>query len=386
MNSPAGAPSERPDEAAAMRRALELARRGEGWVEPNPQVGAVVLGHDGSVVGEGWHARFGGPHAEVVALAAAGDSARGGTLVVTLEPCCHHGKTPPCTDAVIASGVRRVVIAAEDPFPRVSGAGVARLRAAGLEVETGTLAAEAERITAPFRRLVNDGRPWVIAKWAMSLDGRIATSGGDSRWISGEASRARVHALRGRMDAIMVGIGTALADDPLLTARPTGPRTPLRVVLDSEARLPPTARLVRTAGEFPLLVAVGPHAPAGRVAALAEAGCDVWRGEDHDRNGRLARLLHHLGERRLTNLLVEGGNGLLGSLLDGGWIDEVWAFVAPKLIGGSAAPSPCGGRGVERVAGAPCIDAEEVVCIDGDVLVRGPVRRTARDVTAPPAG
>ena len=379
MNSPASAPSERPDEAAAMRRALELARRGEGWVEPNPQVGAVVLGHDGSVVGEGWHARFGGPHAEVVALAAAGDSARGGTLVVTLEPCCHHGKTPPCTDAVIASGVRRVVIAAEDPFPRVSGAGVARLRAAGLEVETGTLAAEAERITAPFRRLVNDGRPWVIAKWAMSLDGRIATSGGDSRWISGEASRALVHALRGRMDAIMVGIGTALADDPLLTARPAGPRAALRVVVDSKARLPVTSRLVRSAGEAPILVAAGPEASSERLDALATAGCQVWRGIDVERDARLLSLLRHLGDTGVTNLLVEGGAQLLGGLFDSGSLDEVWAFVAPTLVGGAAAPAALGGLGVGRMAQAPRIDVEHVTRSGDDVLMRGLVERRGWD-------
>ena len=229
-----------------MRRAIELARRGEGLVEPNPQVGAVVLDAHGAVVGAGWHERFGGPHAEVMAIASAGAAARGGTLVVTLEPCCHHGKTPPCTDAIIAAGVSRVVIGVEDPFPQVSGGGVAALRRAGIDVETGVLAEAAARLSAPFRRLVVDGRPWVIAKWAMSLDGRIAAAGGDSRWISGEASRALVHTLRGRVDAIMVGIGTALADDPLLTARPPGPRTALRVVVDSRARLPTESRLVRT--------------------------------------------------------------------------------------------------------------------------------------------
>lgn len=388
MASTAGVASGRGDEIAAMRRALELARRGEGLVEPNPQVGAVVLSAEGSVVGEGWHARFGGDHAEIVALAAAGAAARGGTLVVTLEPCCHHGKTPPCTDAVIAAGVKRVVVAAEDPFPEVAGGGIARLRAAGIDVETGLLSAEAERLTAPFRRLVRDRRPWVIAKWAMSLDGRIATAGGDSRWISCEASRAIVHALRGRMDAIMVGIGTALADDPLLTARPPGPRTPLRVVVDSRARLPLAGRLVGTAGEVPLLVATGPEAPADRVTALEAAGCMVWRGEDADRGVRLAALLRHLGERRVTNLLVEGGAGLLGGLFDAGFLDEAWAFVAPKLVGGTVAPAAIAGRGIARMTAAPRIAVEDVARSGEDVLLRGLVARGSsrpERVTAAPA-
>ena len=371
MTSTTGAPSDRMDETSAMRRALEIARRGEGLVEPNPQVGAVVLAADGRIVGEGWHARFGGPHAEVVALTAAGETARGGTLVVTLEPCCHHGKTPPCTEAVIAAGVRRVVVGAGDPFPHVAGRGLAHLREAGIDVATGCLVAEAERLTAPFRKLVQDGRPWVIAKWAMSLDGRIAASGGDSRWISGEASRALVHALRGRMDAIMVGIGTALADDPLLTARPAGPRVALRVVVDSRARLPPTSRLVRSAREVPLLVAVGPEASDDRIAALAAAGCEVWRGREGDRDARLAALLRHLGDRRLTNLLAEGGAGLLGGLFDSGSLDEAWAFAAPKLVGGATAPSAIGGRGIGRMREAPRIDVEDVVRVDDDVLVRG---------------
>jgi len=354
-----------------MGRALELARRGEGFVEPNPQVGAVVLAADGRVVGEGWHGHHGGPHAEVVALSAAAEAARGGTLVVTLEPCCHHGKTPPCTDLVIAAGVRRVVIGAGDPFPTVAGRGIACLREAGLEVECGLLEEAATRLTAPFRRLVTAGRPWVIAKWAMSLDGRIAAGGGDSKWISGEASRGVVHGLRGRMDAIMVGIGTALADDPLLTARPAGRRVALRVVVDSSARLPPASRLARTAHEIPLLVAVGPEAPQERIEALRALGCGIWRGAEADRDARLASLLAHLGRERLTNLLVEGGSGILGSLRDGCLVDEAWAFVAPKLIGGSAAPAAIAGRGAADVAAGQRIVVEQTTVLGDDLLIRG---------------
>jgi diaminohydroxyphosphoribosylaminopyrimidine deaminase/5-amino-6-(5-phosphoribosylamino)uracil reductase len=368
-----------------MRRALELARRGAGLVEPNPQVGAVVLSPAGAIVAEGWHHRFGGPHAELVALSAAGGAARGGTLVVTLEPCCHHGKTPPCTEAVIAAGIARVVIGAGDPHPAVAGGGITALRHAGIAVETAILEAECERLTAPFRRLVLDGRPWVTAKWAMSLDGRTAATGGDSRWISGPESRAVVHSLRGRMDAIMVGIGTALADDPLLTARPAGARVPLRIVVDSAARLPPTSKLVQTAREVPLLVAVGPSAAAERVATLESAGVEVWRGVEGDHASRLTRLLLHLGERRLTNVLVEGGAGLLGGLRDRGLIDEVWAFVAPKLIGGQSATAPMGGDGESRVNDAARILIEEVATIGDDLLVHGLVRATLGGPDGPTA-
>ena len=219
---------------AAMRRAVELAARGRGAVEPNPQVGAVVATADGGgrIIGEGWHDRFGGPHAEVVALEAAGERARGATLYVTLEPCCHHGKTPPCTAAILAAGITRVVVAAGDPFPAVAGRGLDALRQGGVLVEIGLLGPEATRLTAPFRKLVTAGKPWVLAKWAMSLDGRIAAAAGQDRWISSLQSRALVHDLRSRIDAIAIGIGTALADDPLLTVRPEpgtspGPRRPL---------------------------------------------------------------------------------------------------------------------------------------------------------------
>src|SRR5438876_10929485 len=219
-----------------MRRALELAEGGRGYVEPNPLVGAVLV-RDHQLVGEGWHQRYGEAHAEVHALAAAGPAARGATLYVTLEPCCHIGKTPPCTEAVMRAGIERVVAAMVDPFPQVAGRGAALLRDAGILVEMGLGEAEARRINAPYLKLLATGRPYVHAKWAMTLDGKIATRTGDSKWISNEASRRIVHTLRGRMDAIIVGIGTVLADDPLLTARPAGQRTAVRVVLDSQGRM-----------------------------------------------------------------------------------------------------------------------------------------------------
>jgi diaminohydroxyphosphoribosylaminopyrimidine deaminase/5-amino-6-(5-phosphoribosylamino)uracil reductase len=373
-----GSPEDGLDEQL-MRRACALARRGEGHVEPNPMVGAVIAAaHDGGagrVIAEGWHAAFGGPHAEVAALSAAGAAARGGTLAVTLEPCCHHGKTPPCTAAIIAAGIARVIVGTRDPFPAVNGGGLDELVRAGVEVRVGVCESEARRLIAPFRTLVEERRPWLIAKWAMSLDGRVATSAGQSRWISSEASRAIVHGLRRRMDGILCGIGTAIADDPLLTARPAGPRQPLRIVLDTAARLPPDSRLVRTAREVPVLVATGPGAPAERVGALQAAGCEVWQASVEPPRERVRQLLAELGRRRLTNVLVEGGPTVLGSLADAGAIDEVWAFIAPTIIGGAASPAPIGGLGIQALASATAIEIEHTENTGGDLFVRGVVRR-----------
>jgi diaminohydroxyphosphoribosylaminopyrimidine deaminase / 5-amino-6-(5-phosphoribosylamino)uracil reductase len=361
-------------EHAAMQQALDSARRGAGRVEPNPMVGAVVATPDGTIVGTGCHERFGGPHAEVNALAAAGPAARGGTLFVTLEPCCHHGKTPPCTDAIQAAGIARVVVATADPYLEVAGRGIALLRSGGIGVETGLLEGAAARLIAPFTKLMTTGQPWVIAKWAMSLDGHVAgpASAGD-RWISSEESRRLVHDLRGRCDAILIGIGTARADDPLLTARPAGPRTPLRIVLDGAARLPPESQLARSARETPLLVAVGPAAPADRLRTLEAAGAEIWRSDLTDRDARLQALLAHLGTRRMTNLLVEGGPDVLASFAALDAIDEVWAFVAPKLLGGDAPAIT--GHGQAALSLAQSIEIESVSHPGGDLFIRGLVRR-----------
>jgi diaminohydroxyphosphoribosylaminopyrimidine deaminase/5-amino-6-(5-phosphoribosylamino)uracil reductase len=357
------------DDRRFMARALELARRGEGRVEPNPMVGCVLV-RDGAVVGEGWHQQFGGPHAEIAALQAAGVAARGATAYVTLEPCCHVGKTPPCTSALIAAGVRHVVAATPDPNPVVKGGGLRELIAAGVGVETGVFAAEATRLIAPFAKLVTQRRPWVIAKWAMTLDGKLATPVGDSKWISGEASRAVVHAIRGRVDAIIVGRGTVAADDPLLTARPPGPRVATRIVLDSRASLPVESQLVRTAHEAPVLVAVAADAPSSACDALRRRGVEVWASQAADREGRLAALLDELGKRQMTNILVEGGAEVLGSLFDLGAVDEVHAFVAPKIVGG-AAPSPVAGRGVAAMAKALRIADAHIEQLGGDVYLHG---------------
>ncbi len=351
-----------------MRRALELAERGRGAVEPNPLVGAEIV-RDGAVVGEGRHQRYGQAHAEVNALAQAGDLARDATLYVTLEPCCHHGKTPPCTDAVLRAGIRRVVAAMADPFPQVGGKGAEILRAAGLIVEVGLCEAEARRLNAPYLKLLTTGRPYVHAKWAMTLDGKIATARGDSKWISNEASRRRVHELRGRMDGIVVGIGTALADDPQLTARPAGPRTATRIVLDSQCRLPPNSILARTARETSVLVVTGADAPAERRQGLQALGCEVLSlpGSRPD----VDSLLAELGRRRMTNLLVEGGSGVLGSFLDAGAIDEVHVFIAPRLVGGAEAITPIDGKGVETIGQALRLEMIRVEVLEGDTYCHG---------------
>jgi diaminohydroxyphosphoribosylaminopyrimidine deaminase/5-amino-6-(5-phosphoribosylamino)uracil reductase len=355
-------------DADYMRRALELAERGRGWVEPNPLVGCVFV-RQGQMVGEGYHERFGGPHAEVNALSMAGPAARGATVYVTLEPCCHHGKTPPCSDALIGAGVARVVAAIADPFDRVAGAGFERLRRAGIAVESGLLEAAARRANAPYLKLLATGRPYVHAKWAMTLDGKIASVAGDSKWISGTDSRKVVHELRGRVDAIVVGIGTALADDPLLTARPAGPRTALRVVLDSAARLPLGSQLVRTAREAPVLVATRDTAPRPARDALCRAGCECLTIPASDRAQVIRLLLDELGRRRLTNVLVEGGSQVLGSFLDAGEVDEVHAFVGGMLLGGDSAPTPMAGRGWTRLADARTFEIDHVARIGNDCLI-----------------
>jgi diaminohydroxyphosphoribosylaminopyrimidine deaminase/5-amino-6-(5-phosphoribosylamino)uracil reductase len=357
--------------AAVMQHALALARRGIGSVEPNPPVGAVLVDDALESLGAGWHQRFGGPHAEIEAIRQAGPATRGATLFVTLEPCCHFGKTPPCSQALIAAGLRRVLVATTDPNPEVSGRGIAELQAAGLAVETGLLQPEAEKLIAPFRKRITTGRPWIIAKWAMTLDGKIATSGGDCRWISNESSRQIVHQLRGRMDAIAIGIGTALTDDPLLTARPPGPRTPVRLVIDSQARLPAASQLVKTAREVPVLVAVTDGALPARLAELQAHGCEVVVLPASDGRVSLPALWDELGRREMTNVLVEGGTRLLGALRDERLIDEIYTFIAPKLVGGETAPTPIAGAGIPLMKTAERLNDPEIHLLDGDVLIHG---------------
>jgi len=350
-----------------MLRALALAERGRGRVEPNPVVGAVVVSFtddpEGRVVGEGFHERYGGPHAEVHALAQAGERARGADLYVTLEPCNHHGKTPPCVDAVLRAGVRRVVVALADPNPIAAG-GAARLRAAGVAVEIGLLEDMAARQNAPFLKRVRRALPFTTLKWAMSLDGKIATRSGDARWISGEESRRAAHEMRDRADAVLVGVGTVLADDPELTTRLAAGsqggegRHAIRVVCDAQARTPLASKLVRAARDFPgapLVIAVTSAAPPERRAALEAAGAEVLVLGDGPDAVDLAALAHALASRKdrpVTNLLVEGGARMHAAFLEAGLADRVSIFIAPKILGGATAPGPVAGAGRDRVAEA----------------------------------
>lgn len=343
-----------------MRRALRLARRGQGRVEPNPMVGCVLV-RGGRVIGEGYHRRFGGPHAEVEALRRCSGSPRGATAYVTLEPCCYYGKTPPCTDALLQAGVARVVAAVEDPNPRVAGKGLQQLRSAGVRVEVGLLREAATALNAPFFKLVQQRRPWVILKWAQSLDGKIATHTGDSKWITDEACRAHAHRVRGRMDAIVVGVGTVLADDPQLTCRIGRPRrVATRIVLDTRLRTPLTARLVQTATLTPTWLVHAAEASQRRAQRLATAGCRLICLPAAPQGVRLTALLAQLARDGLTNVLVEGGGRVLGAFLDQRLGDEAHVYVAPQLIGGSAAPGPWEGAGVARIAAATAFLKESV--------------------------
>ncbi len=352
-----------------MKRALELAEKGRGFVEPNPLVGAVLVKED-RLIGEGWHERFGEAHAEINALKQAGERARGTTLFVTLEPCCHQGKTPPCTEALIQAGIRRVVAAMSDPFPRVAGRGAEQLRKAGIDITFGLGEDESRRLNAPYLKLLSRARPYVHAKWAMSLDGKIATRSGDSRWISNEASRRRVHELRGRMDGILVGIGTVLADDPLLNARPPGPRLATRIILDSQGRIPPESQLMRTAREIPIMVVTGPDITPQKRESLSSVGCEVLSLPTSEARPQVEALLDELGRRRITNLLVEGGAEVLGSFAAADAIDEFHVYIAPHLVGGSGALSPVGGLGVETMKEALCMSTV-VETIEGDIFIHG---------------
>ena len=359
------------DDRKFLQRALALAARARGRTAPNPMVGAVVVS-EGRIVGEGWHPRAGEPHAEVFALRHAAEAARGATLYVTLEPCCHYGRTPPCTEAVLAAGIRRVVVAMSDPFPKVAGGGLAQLRAAGLDVECGLLEAEARELNRAYLRAVQTGLPWVTLKMAVTLDGKIATRAGDSRWITGEKARAYVHRLRDWNDAVMVGIGTARADDPQLTARLRGARNPLRVVVDPRGELRLESHLVQHAADIPTLVAVGEGIDGGPFVAR---GVSVESVPQRGRWLDLEVLLRRLVARGVHSVLCEGGAGLGASLLEAGLVDEVAWFIAPKLVGGRDAPGAVGGTGVERMAGAWTLDKVRYRRFGDDVAVMGYVHR-----------
>jgi diaminohydroxyphosphoribosylaminopyrimidine deaminase / 5-amino-6-(5-phosphoribosylamino)uracil reductase len=355
-----------------MKLALRLAAKGAGWVSPNPMVGAVVV-KEGRVVGRGYHRRAGAPHAEVEALRAAGEAARGADLYVTLEPCNHQGRTPPCTQAILASGVRRVIIATPDPNPQVTGGGAEFLAVRGVEVDVGLLEAEARRLNEAWLHHIKTGRPWVNAKAACSLDGKIATVGGESQWLTGEAARALGHRLRHRVDAIMVGIGTVLADDPQLTTRrPRGPASdPIRVVLDSRLRLPLTSRLLHLDSAAPTWVATTSQARPGTIRALEAKGAQVMVLPAEAGRVSLGALLAELGARQVQSLLVEGGAETLGTFFDQRLVNQFYFFYAPKILGGQQAPGMVGGNGIFHLGQAHIARDLSVRRVGVDLLVSG---------------
>jgi diaminohydroxyphosphoribosylaminopyrimidine deaminase / 5-amino-6-(5-phosphoribosylamino)uracil reductase len=358
-------------DAHHLARAVELAGNGLGRVHPNPMVGAVVV-RDGEVLGEGWHETYGGAHAEINAIAAADGDTEGATLYVSLEPCCHQGKTGPCTTAIADAGITRVVIAADDPAEHAAGRGLGILRDDGIEVAlaSGDVARRARLLNQPHRKHARTGRPFVLFKSAMSLDGKVATATGDSKWISGELSRERAHRWRSHMDAVAVGIGTALTDDPRLTARVDGvQRQPRRVVFDSLARLPLDSQLIAEADEVPLTVVVSRAAPRAETEALTNAGADVLLATGQHEPARVVAALEGLGQRGIKSILLEGGPHLAGAFLDAGEIDELRLFVAPVLLGSRNARDPLEGEGAERIGEA--MRAHELECerIGDDVLL-----------------
>lgn len=355
-----------------MAEALKLAGNAKGRTSPNPLVGAVVV-REGRIVGQGWHRKAGTPHAEVHALNMAGELARGATVYVTLEPCSHYGRTGPCAKALVGAGVKRVVVAMIDPNPKVAGKGVKILEEAGIEVEVGVREAEARQLNKVFLKWITTGKPYVIMKTAMSLDGKIATHTGQSQWISNEKSRQRVHELRDVCDGILVGINTVLRDNPSLTTRlPAGNgKNPIRVVLDSKARIPLDCKLV-TDGEAPLIVVVSETAPQERIEALEASGVEIITAGKEQIN--IDKLLIELGKRQMTSLFVEGGGRVNFSFLQAGAVDEVYAFVAPMLIGGKDALTPVEGKGFAELSSAVRLHDVSVENIDGDILINGYVK------------
>ena len=360
-----------------MQRALSLARQAVGRTSPNPAVGAVLM-KDGRVVGEGYYRGPGSRHAEVAALRQAGEAALGATMYVTLEPCCHQGRTPPCTRAIVKAGVREVHFPHLDPDPKVCGQGRAELESAGVRVVTGEGEREARRINEAYIKQRTSGLPFVTAKFASSLDGKIAAASGDSRWVSGRQARQWAHRQRARVDVIMVGVNTVLLDDPQLTARPGGRlarRQPLRVVADSRGRTPVSARVLQ--GSAPTLVATTEASPPAWREAMASAGAEVAvLGSEREGHVDLPSLLRLLGERGLLSLLVEGGGELLGSFFDRGLVDKVEAIVVPVIVGGTSFTA-VGGGGVQRMADALRLHEVEVERLGADLLVTGYTRQQA---------
>jgi diaminohydroxyphosphoribosylaminopyrimidine deaminase/5-amino-6-(5-phosphoribosylamino)uracil reductase len=360
------------DDERWMKRAIRLAEKGRGRTSPNPMVGAVIV-KEGIVIGEGYHAKAGEAHAEVIALRKAGEEARGSTLYLNLEPCTHYGRTPPCAPVIIEEGVRRVVIGIEDPNPLIKGKGMESLRKAGLEVKVGILEKECQRLNEAFYKYIVKREPFVILKVAATLDGRIATRDGESKWISGETSRRFVHRLRGQVDGVVVGIGTILKDDPMLTARVRGGRDPLRIVLDSRLRIPEEAKVIKT-NPSKTMIATTELAARDKRQRLERMGVQCLIFDSKHERISLKSLLFKLGEMGIMSLLVEGGGQVNGSFLDEGLIDKLILFLSPKLMGDDQAIGIFGGKGVTYLKDAIHLRELRVRRIGGDILVEGYVR------------
>ncbi len=355
-----------------MRRAIELARRGAGRTAPNPMVGAVVV-RDGRIAGEGWHKRCGGLHAEREAFAALTEPAAGATLYVTLEPCCHHGKTPPCTDAIIENGISRVVVGSRDPNPLVSGGGVRILREHGIEVVEDFLREECDELNPEFFHYITTGLPYVVLKFAMTLDGKIASRTGASKWITGEEARTHVHSLRGRYSAILAGIGTVLADDPMLNCRIEGAHQPLRIIADSNLRIPLESNILKTADTYPTLIAAAVKNPEKQKAIEAAGAEVICLPTPANANCKPkvdpGALIRELGRRGCSGILVEGGSEIHEAVLRTGYVSHIMAYIAPLLMGGREAKSPIEGLGFESPEAAAKLTNRRITYFGEDILL-----------------
>ena len=353
-----------------MRRAIELAQKGRGWVNPNPMVGAVIV-KDGKIIGEGFHARYGELHAERNAIASLTESAEGATIYVTLEPCCHYGKTPPCTQAILEQKIARIVIGSRDPNPKVAGKGVKILRQAGVKVQEDFMKEECDKLNPVFFHYITKKTPYVVMKYAMTIDGKIATKTGDSRWITGEKAREAVHEMRHSYMGIMAGIGTVLADDPMLNVRLEGRKSPVRIICDSHLRIPGDSRIVKTAQKYKTIIACGGQGQEEKekMVRLCKAGIQVISIPDNQGRVDLKRLMEYLGEQGIDSILLEGGAELNDNALRAGIVQEVKVFLGPKIFGGANAKGPVEGIGIESVRKAANMKLKDISKIGDDVLL-----------------